>query len=142
MNGRLARKEEPKPNPVETVSAPKAVAVAAVDDRRDPVPDGGHRPPPQEKEQLSTDPEGVSWPDEAAEAAFLGEARERGEVVAPKPAPVDVEETESRALPNLDDLVNRIPANVRDTLEDLFRAKFVRVQRVPKRALKRQPGGS
>jgi hypothetical protein len=39
-------------------------------------------------------------------------------------------------LPALDELVERIPADVRDTLEDLFRAKFVKVARVPKKALK------
>lgn len=40
------------------------------------------------------------------------------------------------ALPPLNDLVQRIPAEVREALEDLFRAKFVAVKRVPKQALK------
>ena len=54
------------------------------------------------------------------------------------PAAVEAaEESDVKALPKLDDLVNRIPADVRDSLEELFRAKFVRVQRVPKRVLKR-----
>ena len=77
-----------------------------------------------------------SWPDESAEAAFLGEARERGEVVVPKKAEDVAEETTAKPLPALDALVERIPAEVRDVLEDLFRAKFVAVKRVPKKALK------
>lgn len=78
-----------------------------------------------------------SWPDESAESAFLAEARDRGEPVKTKVRTDDApEENDPKALPQLDDLVTRIPENVRDVLEDLFRAKFVRVQRVPKRALK------
>lgn len=81
--------------------------------------------------------EGPSWPDASAEAAFLSEARDRGETVAPAKAKAEIaDETDAKALPPLDALVQRIPAEVRDTLEDLFRAKFVRVQRVPKKALK------
>ena len=73
--------------------------------------------------------------DETAESAFLGEAKERGEVVAPRPRE-EVEESDPKALPPLDDLVNRIPADVREVLEDLFRARFVSVKRFPKKALK------
>ena len=79
----------------------------------------------------------TSWPDEAAESWFLAEARDRGEVVAPpKPKEEVADDAETKPLPPLDDLVQRIPAEVRDTLEDLFRARFVAVKRVPKRALK------
>lgn len=76
--------------------------------------------------------------DEAAEAAFLAEARERGEVVKPRSDTIvdPVEEIDSKPLPALDDLVAKIPAEVRETLEDLFRAKFVTVRRLPKKALK------
>lgn len=88
-------------------------------------------------EGASGSADGPSWPDDAAEAAFLGEARERGEVVAPAKAKEDIpDETDAKALPTLDALVQRIPPEIRETLEDLFRAKFVRVQRVPKKALK------
>ena len=80
----------------------------------------------------------AAWPDEAAESAFLADARERGEPVKATRAAVETAEdtADPKALPKLDDLVNRIPPEVRDTLEELFRAKFVKVQRVPKRALK------
>lgn len=76
--------------------------------------------------------------DDAAESAFLAEARERGEVVAPaKPAEVEsIEDSSPQTLPPLNDLVNRIPPEVRETLEDLFRARFTVVKRFPKKALK------
>src|SRR5207237_7148079 len=78
--------------------------------------------------------------DESAESAFLADARARGEAApAARPAAEAIEETdsaESKALPPLADLVNRIPAEVRETLDDLFRAKFIAVRRVPKSALK------
>ena len=39
-------------------------------------------------------------------------------------------------LPPLEDLVNRIPAPTRALVDELFRAKFVTVKRVPRSALK------
>lgn len=78
-----------------------------------------------------------NWPDEAAESAMVSELRSRGEVVASSPSAGEVaEETDSRPLPPLNDLVQKIPAEVRDALEDLFRARFVTVKRVSKKALK------
>lgn len=75
------------------------------------------------------------WVDEAAEAAFLSEAKARGEPVAIT-APEAVEDADPKSLPALDELVKRIPADVRATLDELFRAKFVAVRRLPKTALK------
>lgn len=100
------------------------------------------QPPFEESAEVSAEPvaaaEPPTWPDEAAESAFLADARERGEPVKATRAAAELAEdaVDPKALPKLDDLVNRIPAEVRDVLEDLFRAKFVKVQRVPKRALK------
>lgn len=81
------------------------------------------------------------WPDETAEASFMAEARERGEPVASaKPAPAVDSESEDGAgaknLPPLDALIGRLSPEVRETLEDLFRAKFTAVRRIPKKALK------
>jgi hypothetical protein len=95
---------------------------------------------PEDEAVLATRPsleDGAPPPvDEAAESAFLAEAKERGEVVVPKP-PSEAEETHAKTpLPALDDLVSRIPADVREVLEDLFRARFVTVKRFPKKALK------
>ena len=83
------------------------------------------------------------WPgDDAAEAVFRADALSRGENVGgsfpvPEVAEAAEEPEPKGALPPLDQLVQRLPAEVRDTLEDLFRAKFVSVKRVPKKALKK-----
>ncbi len=78
-----------------------------------------------------------NWPDDSVESAFRAEARERGEPMVAPVAEHDVTEPmETTALPALNDLVGRLPAEVRDVLDDLFRAKFVAVKRVPKKSLK------
>lgn len=77
------------------------------------------------------------WPDDTTESAFRAEARERGEPARAAHEPEETEEEiESGAVPKLDELVARIPAGVREAMEDLFRARFVAVKRVPRKALK------
>jgi predicted trehalose synthase len=73
-------------------------------------------------------------PGEEAEAAFLAEARERGEDVASVAAALAAAEGEDEkvALPPLEELVAKLPTELRDTLDDLFRAKFAKVIRVRK----------
>ncbi|MGH7946182.1 MAG: hypothetical protein ACREH8_02370 [Opitutaceae bacterium] len=83
----------------------------------------------------------LSWPDEAAESSFRAEARERGETgVATKPQDERADASDSHSLPPLEELVLRIPAEIREALEDLFRAKFTEVRRIPAKALRE--GGS
>jgi hypothetical protein len=72
--------------------------------------------------------------DETAESAFRAEARDRGEAI--KAPEVLVADETSTPLPPLEQLVRRIPAEVRETLDELFRAKFVAVRRVSSKALK------
>ena len=100
-------------------------AVAARSDVSD-----GLKPPSPEKVELSL-------PGEEAEAAFLAEARERGEDVASVAAALAAAESEDEkgALPPLEELIQKLPAELRDTLDDLFRAKFVKVMRVRKKDL-------
>ena len=89
-------------------------------------------PPPREAGEDS------GWPDAALESAYMAEAAARGETPQPVKAGVAfTEETETLPLPALEDLVRRIPPEVRETLDDLFRARFVRVTRVPGKALTR-----
>ena len=76
------------------------------------------------------------WPDESAESAFLSEQKESGVPVAAVTATEASEETDGKPLPPLDELVKKIPADIRATMDELFRAKFVSVKRVPKSALK------
>jgi hypothetical protein len=80
----------------------------------------------------------VSWPDDSAESSYLAEARERGEApVAPAPSKAEEKDhVDPKSLPSLEELVQRIPSEVRDVLDDLFRAKFTKVRRIPRGALK------
>lgn len=79
------------------------------------------------------DDEPPNWPDEAAESAFLAETKSPGEPAAPAPPT----ENARQPLPSLDECVQRVPADAREALEELFRARFVHVRRVPASALKR-----
>ncbi len=80
-----------------------------------------------------------SMPGEEAERAMLAELRERGEApVRAKTVSADADEKPVR-LPPLDELVKRIPSNVRDTLDELFRARFTGVRKIPADALKTPP---
>ena len=98
---------------------------------------GGEKLPPEPDSVALVEGMAPLWPDEAVESSFRAEARERGEpVVVAAPKEDAVEATETTPLPALSDLVARVPAEVRDVLEDLFRAKFVAVKRVPKKSLK------
>lgn len=77
------------------------------------------------------------WPDENAEAAYLSEAKGRGETVTPVAADVAEEVADAgSALPSLETLQQRIPPKILEAVDDLFRAKFTKVTRVPKKALK------
>ena len=97
--------------------------------------------PPRSAEPAKGSPEdrtnsGERWPDEAAESAFLGEAHGQGIVLPPPPGPVTSDEAEPATLPAVDELAARVPAEVRELLDELFRARFTTVRRVPIKALK------
>lgn len=81
--------------------------------------------------------EATVWPTAAEEAAFLAETRARGEPVAPVREAAEEVEDNPKALPKLDELVNQIPAETRELLEELFRARFVTVRKVRKADLKK-----
>lgn len=78
------------------------------------------------------------WPDAAAEEIFLTETGSQTADAAPALATEAMEETDAQGLPPLDELVKRIPGEVREALDDLFRVKYTTVRRVPKKALKAQ----
>lgn len=50
------------------------------------------------------------------------------------------------ALPEIDALVARLPAEVRETLDELFRARFIAVKKLPKKLLQpasaKRPNGA
>jgi len=51
-------------------------------------------------------------------------------------APRRAKEIDSKGLPPMEELVKRIPPAAREALDELFRAKFTGVKRVPAKALK------
>jgi hypothetical protein len=119
---------------VQAVTTPMRVVAAAATIETVPEP----TPTPEPVALASSDEESAAiWPDESAESSFLAEARSRGEsVTPPKPKEEMADDADTKPLPPLNELVDRIPAEVRDALEDLFRARFVKVKRVPKSAFK------
>jgi hypothetical protein len=73
-------------------------------------------------------PDDGEWPDESDESEFLSAAGARGGSPAPgagRSAPPIVGER----LPPLEELVARVPSDIRGILDDLFRAKFTGVRR-------------
>lgn len=87
------------------------------------------------------DEDGPNWPSAADEAAFISGEKSEGRAV-PKAAVQTLRQAADEAeaalgpLPSLDALIARIPAETRETLEDLFRPKFTGVRRVPPHVLK------
>ncbi len=70
------------------------------------------------------------------EAAFLSEQRAAEAAEAPPSVAAGSTVDEKGELPPLEDLVQRVPASTRGLIDELFRAKFTTVRRVPKSALK------
>lgn len=70
------------------------------------------------------------------EAAFLSAERENGGGDSAPRVVAAVVDDDKGELPPMEDLVKRIPAQARDLMENLFRARFVTVKRIPKTALK------
>lgn len=94
-------------------------------------------------ESAYSDDDGPRWPDENEEAAVLAERTAPAtirEQIDHAEAERLAEEAESvRDLPALEELVERLPAAVREGLEDLFRAKYTKVRRLPARMFNRPP---
>ena len=97
-------------------------------------------PAPAELEELepSAAPpaEAPPWPGDSDEASFLADARDRGEAPVLPVGAASEDMGPAGARPPHDQLVARVPAEVREALDDLFRAKFTRVQRVTPASLK------
>jgi hypothetical protein len=77
-----------------------------------------------------------SGPSPEEEAAFLAQYEPSESTSRPTPHTSTPEEKGLPDLPPLEDRVKRIPAPVREALEELFRARFVTVKRIPQSVLK------
>jgi hypothetical protein len=69
------------------------------------------------------------WPTEAEEAAYISESGARGEPESAEAVPVRASSDQDK-LPGIDESVARIPPQVLELLDDLFRAKFISVRRI------------
>jgi hypothetical protein len=79
------------------------------------------------------------FPDDDTEMAMRSELRARGEVPAAAVQREADDGEEAAPLPPLDSLTARLGPEVRAVLDELFRARFTGVRRVPSRALKGPP---
>ena len=79
--------------------------------------------------------EAPAGPSSEEEAASLAQEREMG-IETPALMHTESPPEEKGDLPPMEDLVKRIPGSTRDLVEELFRARFVTVKRMPKSALK------
>ncbi len=86
------------------------------------------------RESGAEDEAAPAWPSESEEAAFLAETGAPDKEAVPTAAP-RAEINAQPDLPPLDDLVGRIPAEVRATLDELFRARFIGVKRASEKDL-------
>jgi hypothetical protein len=90
---------------------------------------------------ISAEEDAPVGPTSADEAAFLAQERAAETTASRPPAAARLEvssESDDAPLPSLEDLVKRIPVPTRQLLDDLFRARFVTVRRVPKEALEEE----
>jgi hypothetical protein len=108
------QKPEAKPEPTEDAGEDAEVATTT----NEAVATNDNSAPP------TSDDEGYVWPEgtEAATEAAVENGTAPEAVTAP--------------LPTLDELVKRIPLAARETLDELFRARFVAVQRTSASSLK------
>lgn len=94
-------------------------------------------PEPRAEEPSIATVDAPVGPSPEEEASFLSEQSFQEAASAPISVAAKAEPEEPvGALPPLDDLIKRIPAPARELMDELFRAKFVTVKRVPKSALK------
>lgn len=104
------------------------------------IPGRSPDPVPPAAASHSTDDEAPEWPDDAMEAAMSAEAAARegqfGGQGRRKSRAAAVETLDGGPLPDLHTLLATIPSSLQTALDELFRAKFQSVRRVPPAVLK------
>lgn len=110
-----------------------ATAATGFSGDADPLPDEDFLAPSAPPAADSDDPDFIS-PD--AEASAMADARERGEESLISAALTQAEEdTASKKLPTVTELLPQIPPAIQEALDDIFRARWTKVVRVKKRDL-------
>ncbi len=130
----------------ETLSA-APIEVRSALDRKAKIAVAAAPPPPKpvvfETESAADDDDDAvpEWPDAAVEDAMRAELAGRDTAAETKPKSrraAEIETLAGGALPDLQALVATIPAEVKATLDELFRAQFESVRRVPAAVLKKE----
>jgi len=122
-----------------TALAAKPIAINSALDRKTsggPVTPTVNRAAPEPPRR--DDQDMAPWPDEAMEAAMSAEVSER-EGPAKKPTKKEREHAETLdgpPLPKLEEMIATVPADLQEKMDELFRAKFQSVRRVPAATLK------
>jgi len=111
-----SRKSENGTDTADDAGEEAAAVVTSTEPSQSTEPNGVPPSPPDE--------EGFVWPEGAAPAEAVSVGASEADSASDAP------------LPTLDDLVKRIPSAARETLDELFRVKFVGVKRVDRNALK------
>jgi hypothetical protein len=115
-------------------AAPAASLVRAASKPASAAPALAPRPEPAAPSAEGADEAEPNWPSATDEAAYLGGPREEISLPVLPPEPVRAA-VDTEPVPPVEELIQQIPAEVRATLEELFRARFNRVMRAkPKTA--------
>jgi hypothetical protein len=109
------------PAPIPDRPAPPPIAAS-------PAPAAFGAAPPPLAADLGEEAE-ANWPTATEEAAFLNGPREEINLPVPSHEAARSPAAETEAVPPVEELIQQIPAEVRATLDELFRARFNRVMR-------------
>lgn len=131
--------------------AAKPIAIKSALDRKEsggPVTPTVNRaaPEPEAPDPEEAD-EPAPWMDAEREAAMqaaieVEEAERAAKKAKPSRRQAEAAETlDGGPLPELDELVAKVPADLQEKMDDLFRAKFQTVKRVPAAVLKSNDAG-
>jgi hypothetical protein len=124
--------------------AAKPIAINSALDRKEsggPITPTVNRTAP-EPEPVATEDDGTPWMDAEREAAMqaaieVEEAERSASKAKPSRRQTEAAETlDGGPLPELDDMIAKVPADLQEKMDDLFRAKFQTVKRVPAAVLK------
>ncbi len=122
--------------------AAKPIAIKSALDRQSstgPITPTVNRAAPET--DRSDDEESAPWMDEEREAAMKAamevEDAQREASAAPNRRQAErVDTLDGGPLPELEDMIAQVPAELKEAMDDLFRAKFQSVKRVPQAVLK------
>lgn len=129
----------------------KPISIKSALDRKEsggPITPTVNRASPEREPEPDESSDGPApWMDAEREAAMqaaieVEEAERSAKKVKPSRRQAEAAETlDGGPLPELDDMVAKIPADLQEKMDDLFRAKFQSVKRVPAAVLKSNDEG-